>query len=73
MRVCMTAGQDVFMAGERIEKITVEQVIQRRRLEFVPASELISSEEVLRHDVGLIIRRILLPYAIVAALRHQRS
>jgi hypothetical protein len=43
----MPARQHVFITRQRIEKVLVEQVIQRLGLEFVSASELISSEEVL--------------------------
>src|SRR5271170_1105969 len=73
MRVGVTPGQHVLIPRQWIEKVMIEQIVKRRRLEFVPASELISREEVLRHDVRLVIRWIFLTNSIAAVIRQQRA
>ncbi len=65
VRIGMLTGEWIRATGERIEEVTVEQVAFGEFAEGGIAGELRGSEEIFRHDVCLVVGRILLPNAIV--------
>src|ERR1700723_2284119 len=73
MRVCMLLRKWIGTCGQRIEELAVKHVSMRKLCESRIASKLGRSEKILRHDKGLVVRRVLLANAIPSLCRQERS
>src|SRR6185437_4272470 len=71
VRVSMLTWKWILSVRQRIKQVMIEQVTKGQPAEVGVAGQLVCKEEILRHNVGFVIRRVLFADAIVNLRRQQ--